>query len=156
MTSHAPERVAEAAEALTVARFSLTIDGVEIAQFSELIELTSGLDPSTLTLAQDKEGTLGLKKLPGKRKPPTVTLKRAKTKDLAVFEWHHDAFFRGAQARRSCTLTMYATDGQPTAKYYLENAWPAKIEISGLKAGASEVLYETVTLVCENIERVNP
>lgn len=41
------------------------------------------------------------------------------------------------------TLTMYATDGTATAKYYLESAWPSKVEISALKAGASEVLYET-------------
>jgi hypothetical protein len=30
---------------------------------------------------------------------------------------------------RSCTLTMYSTDGTATAKYYLENAWPSKVEI---------------------------
>jgi phage tail-like protein len=156
MTSHAPERLAEAADPLVAARFSITIDGVEIAQFSELVELSSGIDPSDLRLGLDEKDKLFLKKLPGKRKPPTVTVKRGKTRDLAVFEWHHDALLRGAQARRSCTLTMYATDGQATAKYYLENAWPSKIEISGLKAGASEVLYETVTLTCEDIQRVNP
>jgi T4-like virus tail tube protein gp19 len=51
---------------------------------------------------------------------------------------------------------MYDTDGTAVAKYYLESAWPAKIEIGGLKAGASEVLYETVTLTCEHIHRVAP
>lgn len=156
MTTHAPEQAAQTDAALAAARFSVTIDGVEIGQFSELIELTSGLDPATLMLKPDQKGKLVQKKLPGKRTPPTVTLKRAKTRDLAVFEWHHDALAGDARARRSCTLTMYATDGQPTAKYYLESAWPAKIEISGLKAGASEVLYETVTLVCDKIERLNP
>ncbi len=156
MTTHAPEQAAQTDAALGAASFSITIDGVEIAQFSELIELSSGIDPSALALKPDQKGKLVQKKLPGKRTPPTVTLKRAKTKDLAVFEWHHDALAGDARARRSCTLAMYATDGQPTAKYYLENAWPAKVEISGLKAGASEVLYETVTLVCERVERLNP
>jgi hypothetical protein len=32
---------------------------------------------------------------------------------------------------RSSTLRMYRYDGSPTAKYYLENAWPSKVEISG-------------------------
>ena len=38
----------------------------------------------------------------------------------------------------------------------MEHAWPAKIEIGALKAGASEVLMETVTFVCEHIQRVAP
>ena len=59
-----------------------------------------------------------------------------------------------ALARKSCTLTMYATDGTPTARYRLESAWPSKVEISGLKAGASEVLYETVTLTFDDIQRM--
>ena len=59
-------------------------------------------------------------------------------------------------ARRSCSLVMYAADGKPVARYHMEHAWPAKIEIGALKAGASEVLMETVTLVCEHIQRVAP
>ena len=156
MTSPAPEPVAEAAEALTASSFSLTIDGVEIGQFSELIELTSGLDPSALAMEPDREGTLGLKKLPGKRKPPTVTLKRGKNTDLAVFAWHSEAVNAGLKARRDAVLVIRDAEGTSISRYYLENAWPSKIEISGLKAGASEVLYETVTLVCEKLERVNP
>ena len=42
------------------------------------------------------------------------------------------------------------------ARYHLEMAWPSKLEVGGLKAGASEVLMETVTLVCEHIQRVAP
>jgi hypothetical protein len=49
---------------------------------------------------------------------------------------------------------MYNTAGEPVAKYYLESAWPSEISISGLKAGSSEVLYETVTLMCEDLQRV--
>ena len=47
-------------------------------------------------------------------------------------------------------------DGTPVARYHLEMAWPSKLEVGGLKAGASEVLMETVTLVCEHIQRVAP
>ena len=157
MTSYAQERTAQAAEARAAASFSITIDGVEIAQFSELVELTSGLDPSTLTLALDqKKGQAGLKKLPGKRTPPTVTLKRAMNKDLTIFEWHTDALNGGSAARRSAVLATRDSHGRTISSYNLENSWPAKIEVTGLKAGASEVLYESVTLVCENIQRVNP
>jgi phage tail-like protein len=139
-------------EALTVSRFSLTIDGVEIAQFSELAGMTSEVEP-----AQANGDPLSPKKLPGRRKLPTVSLKRGKTKDMEIFAWHQSVV-EGlpVEVRKSCTLTMYAPDGTAAARYHLESAWPSKVEISALKAGASEVLYETVTLTCEDIQRVSP
>ena len=51
-----------------------------------------------------------------------------------------------AAARKNVTLTMYNAAGEPVARYHLTNAWPAKLEINGLKAGAGSVLLETVTL----------
>ncbi len=137
------------------ARFSLTVDGVEIAQFSELLELSSGVDPSALALGPAKERGAGARKLPGKRTPPTVTLRRGETNDLGIFEWHHDSLGRRA-ARRDAVLVMYDVQGQPLARYHLESAWPAKVVISGVKTGASEALFETVTVACEDIQRVAP
>ena len=58
--------------------------------------------------------------------------------------------------RKTASLVMYNTTGDPVARYNLENAWPAKLEIGALRAGASSVLLETVTLVCENLQRVAP
>ena len=49
-------------------------------------------------------------------------------------------------ARRNATLEFHAADGTTIARYNLTDAWPAKVEISALEAGSSEVLYETVTL----------
>jgi phage tail-like protein len=142
-------------DALTAARFSLTIDGVEIAQFSELAGINSEIEP--VELMETNGEKLFLKKLPGKAKPATVTLKRGVTKDVGIFAWHQSVREgQLAAARKSCTLTMYDTAGTATAKYYLESAWPSKVEISALKAGASEVLYETVTLTSEDIQRVAP
>ncbi len=62
----------------------------------------------------------------------------------------------GRGARKTADLTMYSVDGSPVARFHLENAWPAKIEIGALKAGSSEVLMESVTIVCEQIQRVAP
>ena len=42
------------------------------------------------------------------------------------------------------------------ARYFLANAWPVKLELSALKAGAGETLMETVTLIAEAIQRVAP
>jgi phage tail-like protein len=142
-------------DALTAARFSITIDGSEIATFSELTGITTSVDVVDLIESSDKE--VVMRKLPGKRNPPTVVLKRGKNNSMELWAWH-EAVLQGnmAAARRSCSLVMYNVDGKPVARYHLEDAWPAKIEIGGLKAGASEVLMESVTLTCTHIQRVAP
>jgi phage tail-like protein len=142
-------------DALTAARFSITIDGYEIASFAELLGITTEVEPVELMESTDK--AVVLKKLPGKAKPPTLTLKRGKNTSMELWAWH-EAVLNGdiVAARKSCSLVMYSTDGKPVARYHLEHAWPSKLEIGALKAGASEVLMETVTLVCEHIQRVAP
>ena len=62
---------------------------------------------------------------------------------MEIFAWPRSVVDgQPAAARKSCALVMYAADGTAIARYHLESAWPAKIEIAGLKAGASEVLYD--------------
>jgi phage tail-like protein len=141
-------------DALTAARFSITIDGYEIASFSELMGITTEVEAVDFLESTDKE--VVFKKLPGKRKPPTLTLKRGKNTSMELWAWH-EAVLHGniVAARKSCSLIMYNYDGAPVARYHLEHAWPAKLEVSPLKAGASEVLMETVTIVCEHIQRVS-
>jgi phage tail-like protein len=130
------------------ARFSLTIDGVEIAQFAELVGMVSEADPDSLTERL-------LKKLPGRHKPPTLTLRRGMSKDLGISAWHESVVGADpATARKNAALVVFNTAGTAIAKFELANAWPSKIEISALKAGSSEVLYETVTLVCDSARRL--
>jgi phage tail-like protein len=142
-------------DALTAARFSITIDGYEIASFSELQGITTSVEVVDFIESSDKE--VIIKKLPGKKNPPTLVLKRGKNNSMELWGWH-EAVLTGnmAAARKSCSLVMYNVDGKPVARYHLEQAWPSKIEIGALKAGASEVLMETVTMVCEHIQRVAP
>ena len=142
-------------DAITAARFSITIDGYEIASFSELTGITTSVEVVDYIESSDKE--VILKKLPGKRNPPTLVLKRGKNNSMELWTWH-EAVLMGDMmaARKSCSLVMYNVDGKPVARYHLEHAWPAKIEVTALKAGASEVLSEQVTIVCEHIQRVAP
>ena len=142
-------------DALSAARFSLTIDGYEIASFSELQGITTEVEVVDFRESNDKE--VINKKLPGQKHAPKLVLKRGKNASMELWAWH-EAVLNGeiVAARKSCSLVMYNYDGQPVARYHCENAWPAKIEIGALKAGASEVLMETVTIVCEHIQRVSP
>lgn len=134
------------ASAAVAARFSITIDGYEIASFFELAGINSSVEPVT------------------------IVLKRGKTRSPEMWAWH-EAVQAGnmAAARKSASLVMYNYEGKPVARYHLENAWPSKVEIGGLaaqgnvsdfeflKARASrggEVAMEEVTIVSENIQRV--
>jgi phage tail-like protein len=141
-------------DAITAARFSITIDGYEIAAFSELQGITTEVEPVELMESTDNE--IILKKLPGKAKPATLVLKRGKNSSMELWAWH-EAVLMGdiVAARKSCSLVMYDTAGKPVARYHLEHAWPSKLEIGALKAGSSEVLMETVTIVSERIQRVS-
>ena len=135
---------------ITAARFSLTIDGVEVGQFSDLGVITSEVQVPEL----QKEP--GGKRTP-RRLPPTVSLSRGMNQDLSIFAWHQSVVEgQLLAARKNCSLVMYNTSGTPVARYHLENAWPSKVEVSGLKAGANDILIETVMLVCDNIQRVAP
>ena len=134
-------------DALASYHFSIEIDNTEIAQFSELSSIKSEIAPDDLA------GLL-LKKLPGKRTPPTITLRRGLTADVQMWTWHESARQGHGEGRRNASLTMFNASGKPVARYHLENAWPSKIEIGARKAGANEVLYETVTLTCDDIQRV--
>jgi phage tail-like protein len=140
---------------LTAARYSITIDGHEIATFSQLSAITSEVEPVEY-LESSGTGVVA-NKLPGKRKPPTVTLRRSKNSSTELWTWQ-EAVLRGdlAKGRRNCSLSMFDPEGKQVAQYWLAQAWPSKLEIGAVKSGATEVLTETVTLVCESIQRTNP
>lgn len=142
-------------DAITAARFSITIDGYEIASFAELMGITTEVEPVDHMESTDKE--VVLKKYPGRIKPATLTLKRGKNSSMELWAWH-ESVLQGniTAARKSCSLVMYNSEGKPVARYHLEHAWVSKLEIGALKAGASEVLMETATIVCEHIQRVAP
>jgi phage tail-like protein len=129
-----------------VSQFVLEVDGKVVAIFSELAGITTAIDV-----------TEGLpKKLPGRKIPPAVVLKRGMNSSLELWAWHEAALNGDEKARKSCSLIMFDVAGTPLSRYHLEFAWPAKVEIGALRAGASEVLIETVTLTCEDISRVAP
>jgi phage tail-like protein len=141
-------------DVLTAARFSLSVDGHELASFSELGGITSSIEVADVVETAGNDTVL--KKLPGRRTPPTVVLKRGMHSSLDLWQWHAAVWVGDPAARRSCSLVMYNTKGEPVARYHLEQAWPAKIEIGTVTSGANDVLMETVTIVCEHVQRLAP
>ena len=143
---------------LSAARYELTVDGHSIGLFSDLEGIVSGYERDELeTAGHSRKGKgKGAFNLPGKRTPPAVTLKRGMSRNIEMSAWHELVLLGDvAAARKDVTLTMYDTSGDPIVRYHLTAAWPSKLEIGALSAGASQALYETVTLSAAFIRRVS-
>ena len=134
-----------------VTRISLTVDGQEIAQFSELVGISYEVDAVEFREGGDADH---VRLLPGKSKPPTIALQRPLTSGLELWAWH-DAVRAGdiAAYRKSITLVLYDNAGKPVARYHLEHAWPSKVEVHAVE-GSTKKLLERLTLTCEALQRV--
>jgi phage tail-like protein len=118
--------------------------------FSELTGITSEVEPSEY----HSSSTTGvfLSKQFGRTKPATVTLKRGVDNNPLLWLWHQAVIDGNPNARASnCSLLLQDTTKEVKATYHLYNAWPSKVDIGGMKAGSSEVVYATATLVCDQI-----
>ena len=141
-------------DALAGYHFSIEVDGVTIAQFQEVSGLVSELDVIDLK-ENTKDGKYVIHKLPGNRKPPSITLKRAESASKDLWDWHEKIFSgKVSDARKNGSVVLYSYDHAEVGRYTFVNAWPSKVSMSALKAGSNEILMEEVTLVCEELHRV--
>ncbi len=141
-------------DALAGYHYSIEIDGVTIAQFQEVSGLTSELDVIELK-ENTKDGKYVIHKLPGNRKPPTITLKRAKNASRDLWDWHQKIYEgKVSDARKNGSVVLYNYDHSEVARYNFINAWPSKVSTSSLKAGANDILMEEISIVCEELQRV--
>jgi phage tail-like protein len=139
-----PAQAQTTPDPLTMAKASLVVDGVEIASFNELGGITSSIKlPRTDGNAAQLE-TLG------------IVLKRPASEDLSMSSWHRAATTQVTGYRKNATLVFYDTEGAPTARFDLKNAWPAEYHLDALKAGSSEIVFESVTLTATSFKRLSP
>lgn len=101
----------------------------------------------------EADGTPGYYVLPGKMKPPEITLKRGVTKDFSAWQWAKEVQEgKMATARSHGTIMLCDQDGTPVRVFNVLFAWPKKVTMPGPKSGSNEVLIEEITLVCEHFE----
>jgi phage tail-like protein len=139
---------------MSASTFVIQVDGIQVASFSELSGISTEVEPVEY-ISTGPEGILHTKQY-GKTKPPSVTLKRGMDAESYMWAWHQAVLQGEPTARKTCSLQLFAASqspksGQPIITYILENAWPSKLEISGMRAGASELVTETVVLFCDQI-----
>lgn len=141
--------------ALTSPTFMIEAGGQE-ALFSELAGISSEVEQVEYMESGAKGPMFG--RFLGRAKPPTVTLKRSMNEGPStkwIWTWHSLARTLSPEAYRMTTLKLFAAGSgsdAPVKSYMLVNAVPTKVEIAGMKAGATEVVLQTLTLMCDSIE----
>ena len=137
-------------------RIDVVVDGNVIASFNDFT-VTSEIEPSEYWEVDSNSAQVN--KLPGKLKPPQIVLKHAMTTSPLLWAWQ-DAVRNGgmAAARRGVSIAVYNAAGKPTAKFWLENGWPIKLQadMEGASTADGTPVVENVTLSGEYVKRVAP
>jgi hypothetical protein len=115
---------------ISAARFGISIDGVQIGIFSQLIseaDLTTGAGGQAITLAGGR------------------------TRGMELAAWHELVILGDAgAARKSATIVMYDSSGSAVRTYQLEHAWPSKVSLDSSERG--QIRTTTVMLMYETLK----
>lgn len=129
--------------------WQVEIDGVPIAQFKELSGVSS--EVSVIEHRENRSGGISvLKKLPGHVSSGDITLKKGKTSDKTLWEWHKNVQEGDmATARKNGSVVLYDYQRGEVARYNFLNGWPSRVSVGPLQAGANDILLEECTIVHE-------
>jgi len=135
--------------------YKVEIDGITEASFSEV----SGFD-ATIDVIEYRDGDEGVnwsRKLNGLTKFANVTLKWGMTSSMAFYEWVTDVStgkLLDESRNKDITISLFDDDGSTVlAVWNLYHAWPSKYVAPDFNASSSEVAFESVEIVYENMER---
>jgi phage tail-like protein len=137
----------------TACSFGLEVDGVMIKEISEVSGLK--VEQEVIDVKQNTaDGKYVIKRVPGRVKAPgDITFVRGLTDDTSFDKWIKDAHFgKMGDARKGGAIIIYDFEGNALKRYKMTNAWPKSLEISSLKAGATEVLTERLVVTCEQLD----
>ena len=107
---------------------------------SEVVEYRQGASPESSGI-----------KMPGRQKWSNITLKRGTfAHDNEYYEWWNTAKLNTI-ARRDVTIKLLNEEREPVVVWKVRNAWPTKVQTTGMKADGSEVAIETMEIVHEGL-----
>ncbi len=107
---------------------------------SEVVEYRHGASPEFTKI-----------KMPGQQKYSNITLKRGTfAGDNEYYDWWNTVKLNSIE-RRDLTIKLLDPEGAPAVVWKVRNAWPSKVQTTGLKADGSEVAIETMEVVHEGL-----
>lgn len=143
--------------------FFLEIDGQVVTMLSSV----SGLDVEVDVVTQTQTGPGGKTQLVKTRGTATkvsdISLVRMAPADAmsdAMWKWFRDISTKGmvnksrTSNRKNGSIVMYDSANTEIGRFNFYNGWPSKISTDQLSVDSNEAVKETITIVCERIERV--
>ena len=135
-------------------RFTLEIDGIEQAAFSEVTIAEVATD---VVDYRDGSDPPYVRKLDGLTKYGNITLKWGLTDSTELYDWYKSIMAGQIQSnRKKVAIVVHDEANAPRARFVINLAWPSKYQISGLNGKGNEVMIETLELANEGVERVAP
>ena len=153
---------ADTDELLVSCRFYFEADGLTDKQILEV----SGLSAENPAAGGDKvmgssKNAMNLRQAaPTRVKFTPVVVKVVATTNKDLYKWYEDCNKNAggksewSSNRKAASVTVYDQGGEMKARWELQNAYPTKYEGPKLEAGSADVANETITLVHEDIKRV--
>ena len=77
-----------------------------------------------------------------------------------IWGWFNDIESKGillsdrTNNRKSGSIVLYDSTHKEVARFNFTNGWPSKISTDQLSVDSNDPVKETITLVCERLERV--
>jgi phage tail-like protein len=143
--------------------FFLELDGSPIAVLSGVSGLDIELEVVTTTQVGPKGQRQTIKTLGGQNKAPDLTLTRMApidAKNDKLWQWFDQVRDKGIKAndrangRKNGSIVIYDTTNAEISRFNFYAAWPTKISTDALTADGNEFVKETITIVCEKLERI--
>ncbi len=129
----------------TVFRFSVSIDGVHVAAFSEF--RMPSLDVETMDITEGGQNAF-VHKLPVRVKMGSATLKHGVTETLDLLKWYIQVVQGDIEnAKREVSVVLYGADHQPLITWSFRNAYPIKWSGPSLNSQESSVAFEELEFV---------
>ena len=142
--------------------FFLEIDGEIVTILSGVSGFDVEVDVVSMQQA-GKDGKVQIVKTRGNdNKPPDLSLTRMAPNDSSqdkLWGWFMDIRDKGltgdrASNRKNGSIVLYNTSNAEVGRFNFINAWPSKIATDAVSTDSNEPLKETITLVCERLDRV--
>lgn len=128
--------------------FSVELDGLTVASFSEVSGLTAEGD--AVDYREGTDAINNVRKLTGLRKYANLMFKRGYVQDDSLWTWYRQ-IANGENVRRNGSVILLDEARNPKLRWNFENAWINKIEGPSFKASGNDVAIESMELVHEGL-----
>jgi phage tail-like protein len=143
--------------------FFLEIKGEIITYLSGVSGLDIEMDHSEVIQTTMDGKKVIRKMLGGHVKAPDLQLTRVAPSDSTsdpLWKWFNDIYQKGMPLanrtgqRKDGSIVLYDSTGTEVSRFNFFNGWPTTISTDALSVDSNDPVKETITIVCERLERV--